>query len=111
MQKAKQIWQTLESELIVKMLMFAWGLQLALCHPIKGGNKDNILEWIGLSYNFRPWVRIKMMLQEEGFFLLTSYTNVFSCQEWKEQVEVAFEYLKHSIIEWWDEYISWIQNV
>jgi len=43
---------------------------VALCHLVKGGNKDNILEWIGLSFNFRPWVPIKRMLQEEGFFLL-----------------------------------------
>jgi hypothetical protein len=37
-------------------------LQPTLCHPTKGGNKDNILEWIGLGFNYWPWVPIKRML-------------------------------------------------
>jgi hypothetical protein len=86
--------------------MFVRGLQPALCHVIKGGNKDNILEWIGLGFNSRPWVPIKRMLHERAFFFLfASCTNVSSCQEWRQQVELAFELLKHPITEWWDEYI------
>jgi hypothetical protein len=85
--------------------MFVQGLQPALCHPTKGGNKDNILKWIGLSFNFWLWVPIKRMLREEGVFLFASCTNVFSCQEWRQQVELAFKSLKHPTNEWWDEYI------
>jgi hypothetical protein len=43
MQKEKWIWQTLGSVLILKMFMFVRGLQLALFHPTKGRNMDNIL--------------------------------------------------------------------
>ncbi len=41
--------------------MFAWGFQPPLCHPTKGGNKDSILEWIGLGFNSQQWVPIKWM--------------------------------------------------
>ncbi len=43
-------------------------MQLDLCHVIKGRNKDNILEWIGLGFNSQPWIPIKRMLHEEVFF-------------------------------------------
>jgi len=51
------------------------------------------------------------MLQEKGFFFVASCTNASSCQEWKQQVELAFESLKCPINDWWDEYINYIQNV
>jgi hypothetical protein len=59
--------------LILKMFMFAWGLQLALFHPIKGRNKDNILELIRLGFNSWPWVPIK----RRGFFVYKLYECIF----------------------------------
>jgi hypothetical protein len=34
-----------------------------------------------------------------------------SCQEWKQQVEVAFKTLKGPMELWWDQYIAWIYFV
>jgi hypothetical protein len=69
--------------LIIKMFMFAKGFREPLSHPIKGGIRHNILEWIGLGFTSRAWSPIKQMLQEEGFLLCVGCTNVFSYQEWK----------------------------
>jgi hypothetical protein len=70
MQKAIVLRPTPWVAIILKMFMFSQGLGVPTCHPIKGGTQQNVLEWMGLGFNFGLWWPIKRMLQEEGFLLL-----------------------------------------
>jgi uncharacterized C2H2 Zn-finger protein len=48
------------------------------------------------------------MLEEERFLLCVGCANVFSYQEWRQHVNMAFEILKTPIDQWWGEYNAWI---
>jgi len=56
--------------------MFAWGFQPPLCHCTKGGNKDNILEWIGIGFNSQPWVPIKL-----DVYQIVEFSNLIIIKE------------------------------
>jgi len=60
------------------------------------------------------WIRLQLStmgsnqndVTREGVFFVASCMNASSCQEWKQQVELAFESFKCPINDWWDEYIN-----
>jgi len=65
---------------------------------------------VGRSANL--WCAVKRMLQEQGYFLFVSAMTIpISCQDWKQQMEVAFEAFKAPMELWWDLYIVWIQSI
>lgn len=65
-----------------------------------------------VGLNVSLWCVIKRRLQEEGYFMFTSAMIVHvSCQDWKQQVEVAFDAFKGPMELWWDLYIIWMQFI
>jgi hypothetical protein len=70
MQKTKPLQPTLWIVLILKMFMFAWGLGQFVCHLTKGRNKENILEWMGLGFNFHHGFQSKRCYMRSGFYCL-----------------------------------------
>ncbi len=112
MEKTFPGWPTPFSVLLLKMFLFSQGKGQALIDPIKGGTKENILEWMQVGLNVSLWCVIKRRLQEEGYFMFTSAMIVHvSCQDWKQQVEVAFDAFKGPMELWWDLYIIWMQFI
>ncbi len=64
------------SVLLLKMFLFAQGKGKTFANPIKGGMKENKLEWMQVGLNASLWCVIKQMLQEEGYFLFASAMTI-----------------------------------
>jgi hypothetical protein len=77
--------------LIIKMFVLAKRFREPLSYPTKGQIRHNIFKSIGLGFTYGPWFPINRTLQEEGYLLCTSCTNVFSYQEWRQRADMAFE--------------------
>jgi hypothetical protein len=70
MEKTFPAWPTPFNVLLLKIFLFEQGKGEALTDLIKGGTKENILEWMQVGLNASLCCVVKHMLQEEGFFCL-----------------------------------------
>jgi hypothetical protein len=103
MQKTKPLQPTLWIVLILKMFMFAWGLAQFVCHLTKGRNKKNILEWMGLGFNFHHGFQSKRCYMRSGFYCLQVVRMFFYA---KTRGNKWNQHLKHQKSHCW--VVGWV---
>ena len=99
------------SIMFLKMFIFCNGNSYPLSHPIKGGSRQNVLNWFALGFQTKQWIDVRNKMKEEGFVLFAGCNLQTTCEEWREHVDRAFaDMLCHSN-GWWEELGNWIRVV